>query len=240
MTGLSWTSYGITHIGKLRKINQDNLLVLPEQQLWLVADGMGGHQDGEYASQAIAEALKSYKPAKTLGATFAMIYQKLVTVNTLLVDMAAKNSANCVIGSTVALLFIWHQQSICLWSGDSRIYLFRRGKLTQLSRDHNHASKLRMQGYNAEEISNQPYLQTLTHAIGGDSELYLEIQIQQLKSGDIFLLCSDGLNKEVSDTTIEAILTTRPIEEAAAQLVKQSLAAEGRDNITVVVCACSY
>ena len=235
MNDNSWISYGLTHTGKIRKTNQDTFLNLPEKHLWMVADGMGGHQAGELASGAIADALKSFKFSKTLGATIKAIYCELMKVNCQLVDLASESGENTVIGSTVAILLAWQQHCVCLWSGDSRIYLFRKGKLRQLSRDHNYESKFLSNGYSIEEVKIQPFMQTLTHAIGGEDELYLEAQIQEIRPGDTFLLCSDGLNKEVNDTEIESILNTTPIDQVASQLLECSLEAGGRDNITVVV-----
>ncbi|MDD5461309.1 MAG: serine/threonine-protein phosphatase [Methylococcales bacterium] len=229
-----WTSYGITHTGKVRKINQDNFLNLPDKQLWIVADGMGGHQAGELASGAIVKALESFEPAKTLGGTASAICRELFKVNRELVELASKNGKDTVIGSTVVVLLGWRQHCVCLWSGDSRIYLLRQGQLRQLTRDHNYESKLLDKGYSAEEIKAQPFTQSLTHAVGGEKDLFLEAQIQEIRPGDIFLLCSDGLNKEVKDSEIEAILKTTPIQKAADQLIECALNRGARDNVTVV------
>lgn len=224
----------MTHIGKIRKTNQDSFLNLPDKQLWMVADGMGGHQAGEYASGAIADSLKSVKPGKTLGATVTTIYRKLLKVNRELVALASESGENRVIGSTVAILLVWQQHGVILWSGDSRIYLFRRGLLRQLSHDHNYENQLLAKGYSAEEVKIQPFTQTLTHAIGGAAELYVEAQMQEIKPGDIFLLCSDGLNKEVENSEIETILNECAIEQAVSQLMEVTLKRGGRDNVTIV------
>jgi serine/threonine protein phosphatase PrpC len=234
MTHTCWTSYGITHIGKQRKTNQDTFLSLPDKQLWMVADGMGGHDAGEFASNSLAQALKSFEPAKTLGSTVLKLNQILAKVNFTLINVASESNKR-IIGSTVVLLLVWNQHSVCLWSGDSRIYLFRKGKLKQLSRDHNYASELLAQGRSAEEVNNQPFLGTLTHAIGGETNLYLETQIQEIRPSDIFLLCSDGLNKEVTDLEIESILNTTNIKQAATQLLEVTLTRGARDNVTMVI-----
>jgi protein phosphatase len=230
-----WASYATTHIGNIRKINQDAFINLPEKQLWLVADGMGGHTAGEFASTAIVNALKILTPAKTIGSTVTRIYRELLTVNQTLLDLASEGGDNTVIGSTVAILLGYRQHCICLWSGDSRIYLFRRGKLKQLSRDHNFEYNLLANGYSLEETKVCPYTQTLTHAIGGEKELFLETQIQEIRPGDIFLLCSDGLNKEVNDAEIESILKTATIEQALNLLIELTLARGARDNVTIVL-----
>lgn len=203
----------------------------------MVADGMGGHEAGEFASAAIADALKTVKPAKTIGATVAKIYRELLNVNGTLLELASGNGDNDykVIGSTVAILLGWRQHCVCLWSGDSRIYLFRKGKLSQLSRDHNYESALLANGYSSEEAKNYPFTQSLTHAIGGEQKLYLEAQIQETRPGDIFLLCSDGLNKEVNDAEIADTLHTATIVQAASQLLERTLTRGARDNVTIVL-----
>ncbi|SJM93149.1 PP2C family protein-serine/threonine phosphatase [Crenothrix polyspora] len=230
----AWTSFATTHIGKVRKINQDAYVNLPDNRLWAVADGMGGHEAGEFASAAIVNALSQLQPGKTLGGTVNAIYAQLNSVNRELVDMASAMGNHAVIGSTVAILLAQRQHFICLWSGDSRIYLLRKGQLKQLSRDHNYASKLLNDGYDLEQANNQLFSQSLIHATGVELELYLEAQMQELQSGDKFLLCSDGLTKEVSDADIESVLNTQALEQAVAQLLLQTLTAGARDNVTIV------
>ncbi|SJM92368.1 Protein phosphatase PrpC [Crenothrix polyspora] len=230
----AWTSFATTHIGKVRKINQDAFVNLPDKQLWAVADGMGGHEAGEFASAAIVNALSQLQPGKTLGGTVNAIYAQLDSVNRELVDMASAMGNHAVIGSTVAILLAQRQHFICLWSGDSRIYLLRKGQLKQLSRDHNYVSKLLNDGYDLEQANNQLFSQSLIHATGVEFELYLEVQMQELQPGDKFLLCSDGLTKEVSNLDIELALNKHGVEEAVAQLLLKTLKAGARDNVTIV------
>lgn len=230
-----WESYGVTHTGKKRKINQDAFLDLADRQLWIVADGMGGHKDGEYASKAIVEAFKTFTPEKTIGATISEIHHQLKTVNQSLCELAGKAGERVVIGSTVVVLLGYRQYSVALWSGDSRIYLFRHGKLSQITSDHNYEAFLLANGVNVERGKAHPFAQSLTHAIGSDKKFFLEAKIQETRPGDIFLLCSDGLNKEVTDTEIEHILQTSPITSATEQLLNLCLERGARDNITIVV-----
>jgi len=222
-------------VGGVRKINQDAFTDLPEKGLWVVADGMGGHKDGAIASEAIISAFKQFEPEKTIGATVKKIHQQLDKVNGALIEQAALAGENEIIGSTVVILYAKQQRCVFVWSGDSRIYLFRRGQLRQLTHDHNNESALLAEGFNAEEIKNHPYAQVLTHAIGGEAEVYLDAQIQEVRHGDIFLLCSDGLNKEVSDGEIESILAQMPYRQAVNSLMELSLQRGGRDNITIVL-----
>lgn len=235
MNKRSWISYGKTHIGNIRKINQDAFLNLPDKQLWIVADGMGGYKAGEFASAAIINALKTFTSAKTIGATVNEIYYRLLNVHNMLLEIASAAGDQGIIGSTVAILLVYQHHCVCLWSGDSRIYLFRRGVLKQISRDHNYASNLFESGISHAEAKAYPFAQTLTHAIGGEKELYLEGQIQETKQNDIFLICSDGLNKEVDDIEIASILNTTPIEQAVSQLIEYTLTRGARDNVTVVL-----
>jgi len=228
-------SYGATDTGKIRKINQDAFLNLPEHQFWLVADGMGGHSSGEYASAAIINALNTFTPKKAIGATVSDIRCKLSKVNKDLYDLANEGEKHGIIGSTVAALFIHKRYSVSLWSGDSRIYLFRKGKLVQITNDHNYEAFLLANGAKDEEVINHPFAQSLTHAVGSDEMFFLEEKIQEIRQKDIFLICSDGLNKEVSDQEIEAILQTTRIQESIELLMNLCLDRRARDNVTIVL-----
>lgn len=228
-----WSSCGRTHVGTIRKVNQDAYANLPEKQLWIVADGMGGHKDGEVASNKIVGAFQNFEAEKTIGSTANKIHQQLTEVNGELIELAT--GKNEVIGSTVVALYAQQQHAIVIWSGDSRLYLFRRGQLKQLSRDHNNESNLLLKGFSREEVKVHPYAQILTHAIGGEEMVYLDAQILEVIDNDLFLLCSDGLNKEVSDSEIEACLEQMPYTQAIDSLMELSLQRGGRDNITVVM-----
>ncbi|NOQ64401.1 MAG: serine/threonine-protein phosphatase [Methyloprofundus sp.] len=231
---VGWSSWGKTHVGMQRKVNQDALLDLAEQGLWVVADGMGGHHRGDLASSKIIEALQSFKAEKRAGFAVQKIYQQLDKVNAELIECAAQLGQNVVIGSTIALLYADKKHCIIVWSGDSRIYLFRRGTLKQLSLDHNNEQSFLDQGFSAEDLVNHPYAQALAHAVGGETSVYLDMQIQEVREGDIFLLCSDGLNKELSDCDIESVLQGLPYRQAVDEMMDLALQRGGRDNITIL------
>jgi len=231
----TWYSFAGTHIGKIRKVNQDAFANYSDKRLWAVADGMGGHKSGELASQAIVNALKNLKPSKSTGVTVKKIYHELSEVNTSLVKLAATETTHDVIGSTVAILIASEHHCVYLWSGDSRIYLFRDKKLKQLSLDHNNENILLENGYSVEDLVNNPYAQSLTHAIGAEKKLYLDAQIQEVRHNDIFLLCSDGLNKEVQDSEIEDMLNNQPVEELVSEFIELTLERGARDNVTVIL-----
>ena len=232
---MRWSSWGRTHVGMMRTVNQDAFADLPGKCLWIVADGMGGHDHGDLASAEIIQAFTQFEPEEKIGATVKKIYQQLKNVNYGLLEQAALTSDNAVIGSTVAILYANQASCVAIWSGDSRIYLFRRGELKQITRDHNNEPMLLAEGFSPEEAKTHPYAQVLTHAIGGEPEVFLDVQIQEIREGDIFLLCSDGLNKEVTDSEIEDVLRRHPYQQAVNDLMDLSLQRGGRDNITIIM-----
>ncbi|MCK5647837.1 MAG: serine/threonine-protein phosphatase [Gammaproteobacteria bacterium] len=232
---IQWLSYGETNTGQVRSINQDAYTNIPDKQLWAVADGMGGHKSGEIASQAIISALKQLTAAKNIGMTVKRIYLELEKVNQSLIDMAVDSSEDEIIGSTAVILIARNRHCVYLWSGDSRVYLFRNGHLEQISHDHSNINMLLERGVSLEEAETYPYAQSLTHAIGAETSLYLDAQMQEVKDNDIFLLCSDGLNKEITDIEIENMLKTVSIEQLVPKLIELTLQRGARDNVTIVL-----
>jgi protein phosphatase len=230
-----WFSRGRTHVGRVREINQDAFANYPEKGLWVVADGMGGHKDGAIASGEVIRVFKQFETEKNIGVAAKKIYQQLDKVNEALIKLATSDDENEVIGTTVVVLYATKQHCVAVWSGDSRLYLFRRGQLKQITRDHNNEYELLAEGFTPEEIKVHPHGQILTHAIGGEENVYLDAQIQEIRHGDIYLLCSDGLNKEIPDSEIEEILTQMPYQKAIEFLMELSLQRGGRDNITIVL-----
>ncbi len=232
---INWSSSGRTHVGNVRTVNQDAFADLPDKCLWVVADGMGGHKDGGVASDLIVSSFKQFEPDKTVEATTKKIHQQLAEINKTLVNQAASSGENEVIGSTIVILYAYLKRCVIIWSGDSRVYLYRRGHLKQLTQDHNNELELLGNGFSPEEVCVHPHAQILTHAIGGEEDVYLDVQDQEVKEDDIFLLCSDGLNKEVSDSEIKETLADMPCQCAVDALMDLSLQRGGRDNITIVV-----
>lgn len=234
LEGNTWSSVGCTHVGKVRDHNEDAYLNLPEQSLWAVADGMGGHAEGEVASRMIVDSLRKYQHTALLGTNVRQIVQRLRTVNNALLQRAGSEPST-IIGSTVAILLANHQYCVCLWAGDSRIYRYRNGTLNQLTRDHNHAEKMIEDGMPPEKTALYPDAQALTRAVGVEEPLDLESQIMEVKPGDIYLLCSDGLNKEVTDAEIAKILASHSLSKGMQSLKDLALQRGGRDNITIML-----
>ena len=229
-----WQSTGLTHQGRVRDHNEDALLDLKSQCCWVVADGMGGHSAGEVASKMIVEHLSKYQRSHLPGSNIRKIDQSLQQVNHALVKLAG-DAPDKIIGSTVAVLLIHKQQAFSIWAGDSRIYRYRNQTLTQITRDHDETQRLIDTGLTEEQVGQLNFPPAITKAIGADDLLELEVQMQECLPEDLFLLCSDGLNKEVTDDEIGKTFATCPPAAVAQQLLNLALKRHARDNITVIV-----
>ena len=232
---INWQSASQTHTGNVRQLNEDAFLDCADQQLWVVADGMGGHQAGDLASQMIIDTLSDFRQTEHLGKNIDSISGVIKTVNSRLIAMAQQRRAE-IIGSTVALFHAINRYGVCVWAGDSRIYRYRDGRLVQLTRDHT---------YNAEMDEQSIFLQHLpdwlvednviTRAVGGHEDLNLDYQILEIRTADIYLLCSDGLTGEVSDEELSEILSVSTLKKSMKLLFKLATKREAKDNITAIL-----
>ncbi len=232
---LKWQSAAATHVGTVRTVNEDAYLDRPEIGLWLVADGMGGHRAGDVASRMIVESFDDLTLPSDRDEFLEAILDRLQTVNGDLQRYAAENGAS-VVGSTVALLFGFGAQASCLWAGDSRVYLGRGGRLQQLTRDHSKVEELVSLGLvDREDADTHPVGNVITRAVGAAESLAIDVVGQELRPGDRFLLCSDGLNKAVSEAEIADILMRHDCDEAPKALLYRALDNGARDNVTAIV-----
>lgn len=231
-----WRSSGLTHVGRVRRVNEDNLVERPEVGLWAVADGAGGESAGDQASRFVVEALATVGAPRTAPEFLIEVRDNLMVVNRLLRMEAASRGGGRLIASTVVVLlaFGWHYA--CAWAGDSRLYLMRNGRLRQISRDHSEVQELVDAGILTPEAARvHPRANVVTRAIGAEDGLKLDMVQDQLRVGDLFLLCSDGLTKLAEDAEIEPLLKLRPLAAAAQALVDLALARGGTDNVTVLL-----
>jgi len=228
-----WNSCGITNKGNVRSHNEDAYLNSPEQCLWLVADGMGGHTAGDVASSMMVDDLQDYSSTALLGRNIRYLRQRFKVVNDKLVKLAGDDENN-VIGCTVAALVLQGNYGVCLWAGDSRVYRYRNGILRQISRDHSELDELLDNGVPLEEALLSPYAQTITRAVGADTMLAVEAQILEVLNEDVYLLCSDGLNKELTDGEISEVLASHTPEDSVQVMLKMALGRKGQDNITIM------
>lgn len=236
---LVWSSSSCTHPGMVRKINEDaclELAALGEGGLWVVADGMGGHEAGDVASSMIVETLRQAPPPGNLKGFVASVETALHRVNRQLQEKAAQDYEHRTIGSTVVILLIFQEHAACLWVGDSRIYRLRRSRLQQLTRDHSHVQELLDRGLiNADEASNHPMSNVITRAVGSSEELQIDKIAFTIEPGDVYLLCSDGLNKVVSDSEIARFLSNTQAQHAVKGLLNTALRRMADDNVTTTV-----
>lgn len=222
-----------SHVGLVRTLNEDACLARPDLGIWAVADGMGGHDCGDYASNLIVGELGRVRRPGSARELLQAVDETLARCNKMLIARAEDGDLN---GSTIVALLAFEQNFAVIWAGDSRLYRWRAGRLEQLTRDHSYVQELVERGELApEQARRHPLANRITRAIGADRELHLDVVDGRLEPDDLFLLCSDGLTGMVDDGAIAAILTAAEPEVAADRLIEAALAAGGRDNVSVIV-----
>ena len=227
-------SFGVSHKGCVRDHNEDNYLVEQQAGLWVVADGMGGHEAGEVASASIVDHLATIGIASSAPDLRARFEDRLIRANAEIRNIS--RSRGITIGSTFAALLAMDGRFAGLWAGDSRIYLVRGGAISQISRDHTEVQELLDRGMiSAEEALTWPRRNVITHAIGVSDELVIDFQQGELMPGDVFVLGTDGLTAHVSDAEIEAAVKSAPPQAACEKLLEMVLARGGTDNVTIVL-----
>ncbi|MDR6960229.1 serine/threonine-protein phosphatase Stp1 [Pseudomonas brassicacearum] len=233
--GKAFKSASKSHVGMVRQVNEDACLDLPENGLWVVADGMGGHAAGDYVSSLIVDSLRSIAVGRSLDEYVAALQSDLLRVNAAVREETA-NRGVTMMGSTVVVLATRDLRGMCLWAGDSRLYRLRDGVLEGISRDHSYVQDLQDSGLLSEaEARVHPRANIVTRAIGVEAQLNLALTELLLVPGDSYLLCSDGLNKTVEDEEIREVLSHDEPGEIASSLVSLGLMRGAPDNITVVV-----
>jgi len=237
-SALSFQTGAATHIGMVRKLNEDSLLARPEIGMWVVADGMGGHGGGDIASQAVVSALATLDASDSAPDMLRQFEDRILRVNAELRALA-HSRGEAVIGTTLAALLIHGAHYACVWCGDSRAYLLRNGAMSQISRDHSEVQDLIDRGIlEADEAKTWPRRNVITRALGVADHADLEIADGPAQLGDRFLLCSDGLTGHLSDAEIAVILADAPPQKACDDLVALTLRRGASDNVSVVVVAC--
>ena len=235
MSKNGWTSACLSDVGLVRAVNEDTCIGLSDAGVWLVADGMGGHSGGDFASSAVGKAVAEVRPEKRLADLVNRICERLQDVNRFLLDEGRQQNLG-IIGSTVAVLALHGRHSACIWAGDSRIYRKRSGVLRRLTRDHRWVEEYVSRGLMTRQVADvHPLANELTKAIGADDPLELSVEIRDVLPGDRFLICSDGLYGEVSEEAIQDILDGESPADMCRKLVSAAKHHGARDNVTVVV-----
>ena len=243
-SSLHLSPFGRTDTGMVRKNNEDSFSVLPDRQIFLVADGMGGHQGGEVASRVAIETLVhhfSHRTIRNMSGNPEEIRHALTSsfrhCNQVVMDQAAEDDNLQGMGCTLIACLIARDTAYICHVGDVRCYLVHGSKFTQVTTDHTYMAELA-----SDEFATQgPNLSrsVLSRAIGYPFAEDPEFHAFDLHKGDRILLCSDGLWSMVEDAELEkTLLQSATSEEACGNLVHQANEAGGKDNITAVTIFC--
>ena len=221
-----------THVGKVRYNNEDSLIVI-EPETFVVADGMGGAQAGEVASQMLVETVKDFLSKSPLY-NENVLSQAILLANSKILNLARQNANYHGMGTTATILSLDDKIAYFAHVGDSRIYRLRNNSLTQLTQDHSYVETLVRRGeITPEEARVHPMKNVLTQAVGAVENISVDTANFPVESGDTFLLCTDGLTNMVDDDSIKNILQSAL--NPADALIDAALKAGGRDNISVIV-----
>ncbi|MFL5297558.1 MAG: PP2C family protein-serine/threonine phosphatase [Phenylobacterium sp.] len=234
---LRFTDATMTHPGRVRSDNEDCILARPEAGVWLVADGMGGHANGQWASMVIASALNGAQLPDDFDAAGAAVAEAIHAANQRIWTEAQAIGAS--MGSTAVALLLRGDRFAVFWAGDSRCYLFRAGALHQLTTDHSQVQDMVAAGrLTPEEAESHPMAHVLSRAVGVEPQLQLDAVSDEAMVDDIFLICSDGLTRTVPDAELAAVLARHRPAAGVEQLVKLCLERGAPDNVSLVVVAC--
>ena len=232
-----------TDVGSVRAVNEDGLLADPP--VWLVADGMGGHAFGDRASATLVETFGGLSGDAPV--TRDLIVEAVDASNDAIGDLiTGDDPPGTVAGTTLAgVALVRSDDDEALWMvfnvGDSRVYAWSRGRLEQVTIDHSAVQELVDRGrMTRAEAERSPVRNLITRAVGSHDEVAADEWLLPVAEHQVFLICSDGLTKELDDRSIAAVLQLARedgggVDRAADALVAQALASGGRDNVTVVV-----
>ena len=243
---------GLTDVGRKRKGNEDAHTVNPEQNLYVVADGMGGHAAGEVASKIAVEAIEEFIALTSgneeitwpfgLDETISYDGNRLKTAirhaNSKVLEATRESTELEGMATTVAAILVDADVANLAHVGDSRIYRWNEGEMTLLTSDHSWVNEQIQTGViSPEQARSHPLRNVVTRALGGRADLLVDVQALTMVPGDVLLICSDGLTTMIPDDDISAILgrADGDIARAAKELVDEANDRGGEDNITVVL-----
>jgi serine/threonine protein phosphatase Stp1 len=224
-------SYSRTHEGRVRTHNEDSYVARDDGGLWAVADGMGGHEGGEWASGRIVGELGGVDLDMGFEDTCEEAVQAVVAANKQILAEGKKRGKS--MGSTLVMLVIEDKKYAVLWAGDSRAYLMRDGRLERLSRDHTQVQEMVARGLmTPEQAKGHPMGHVLSRAVGVQKEVEVDRAEGEIQPGDIFLLCSDGLHGVMGDEAIAAHFAREAPDAALDKLIDLTLEKGAPDNVT--------
>ncbi|MDE3200239.1 MAG: Stp1/IreP family PP2C-type Ser/Thr phosphatase [Acidobacteriota bacterium] len=237
---IHYLAAAVTDRGRKRPSNEDAFGYSVEDGVFLVCDGMGGAAAGEVASSlAVDEILKHLDHTNGLGKLTPprAAEQAISAANDAIYDRAQRNRKLSGMGTTMVALVTREKQAWLLNIGDSRGYRLRNGSLEQVTLDHSLVEEqVRLGRMSHAEALRSPLRNVITRALGTQNRVTPDIFEMEIEAGDVFLLCTDGLTRELTDKDIEMILHTEPtLEDACNRLVEDAKKAGGHDNITCLI-----
>ncbi|MDQ3286973.1 MAG: protein phosphatase 2C domain-containing protein [Pseudomonadota bacterium] len=224
----------LTHVGLRRDLNEDTYFGDSELGLWLVADGMGGHEHGEVASALARESIvREVRDGTPLTQAIRIADEEIIRTS-------RRRHGGLPMGTTVVAARVSGNRFEVAWVGDSRVYLWREGQLAQLSQDHSYVQELIANGaITHEQARSHPHRNVVTQALGVTDPANLKVETMngELRPGMQLLLCSDGLTEEVDDRSIARVLAHNDCsaQECVDTLVAAALDGGGSDNVTVML-----
>lgn len=242
--------YGLTDVGKKREKNEDSLLVNADLGLFMVADGMGGHLGGEFASRIAVKTVEETvrqlldDPDATISTDVVfdrsdpgeVLKYSIRTASQRIFEEAARNPNLRGMGTTAVSLLVRDGKGFIAHVGDSRAYLVRDGGISQLTADHSLvAEQLRAGFITPEELRHHKFKNIITRSVGFQNDVEIDLLIRDLEVGDRFLLCSDGLSNMVEDPDLQKIVSRNQPKEACQKLIELANKRGGDDNVTVII-----
>ncbi|RME20108.1 MAG: Stp1/IreP family PP2C-type Ser/Thr phosphatase [Deltaproteobacteria bacterium] len=242
---------GKTHVGMKRPHNEDNFLTLPEENVFVVADGMGGHSSGEIASQIAVEGIANFFKATRQDEEITWPYKmdknrpydenrfimSIKLANLRIYEASQREARYRGMGTTIAGMNFVGNDVLVAHVGDSRVYQIRNGTMKQLTEDHSLLNDyIKAKKLTQEEIDNFPHKNVIVRALGMKDTVLVDLSRLQVQPGDIYLACSDGLSGMVNDQKmLEVVSSTPDLDKAADILIRLANEAGGVDNITVIL-----
>jgi protein phosphatase len=224
----------VTHAGRVRARNEDSCLVRTDVGLWAVADGMGGHEAGDLASRILVQSLDAVGSPESAADLLAECEQRLFSANRQILALSRERHG-AIIGTTAAVLLVRDGYYACVWAGDSRVYLISRGSINQVSHDHSEVEELIAGGaLSRKDVKNWPS-NAITRAVGVADDPEFEVVTGPAEPDDVFVICSDGLNRHVQDEEILRHAATRHAQAACDDMLALALDRGGLDNVTIIV-----
>jgi serine/threonine protein phosphatase PrpC len=245
-----FSAHAVSHPGNVRKINEDSWRMDLDLGVFVVADGMGGHNAGEVASDMAVETILNFMRRTYEGDDVTWPFgvdpnlsfegNRIMTAirlgNRRVFKAAESRDEFTGMGTTVVVALVDDSRVVFAGVGDSRIYLLRDGELTQLTKDDSWIATLRAGDPSADLATKHPMRHVLTNVVGAREQVDLDVFERDLKDGDILLLCSDGLHGEIDDQGLASLMRNGTTPEAIADaMVKQTLTGRAPDNVTAMI-----